>query len=73
MLEAAIAAYEGLGGVTIDRRRVHLFNALEAAGFLGFRFGHAPQGLVRAHAGGGPGVGSQGPGGGESSELRAST
>jgi len=43
MLEAAIAAYEPIAGVRIDRERVHLFNALESAGFLGFRFGHAPE------------------------------
>lgn len=42
MLDGAVDIYEQLTGVAIDRGRVSLLNACEAIGFLGFRFGHAP-------------------------------
>jgi hypothetical protein len=42
-LDAAADAYEKLTGIAIDRERVRLLNATEAIGFLGFRFGHAPE------------------------------
>jgi aminoglycoside phosphotransferase (APT) family kinase protein len=42
-LDAAAEVYEQLTGVAIDRQRVRLFNAIEAIGFLGYRFGHAPE------------------------------
>jgi aminoglycoside phosphotransferase (APT) family kinase protein len=43
MLEAAIAAYESETGLRLDRQRIRFFNAMEAIGFLGHRFGHAPE------------------------------
>jgi aminoglycoside phosphotransferase (APT) family kinase protein len=43
MLDAAAEIYERLTGIAIDRGRVRLLNACEAIGFLGFRFGHAPE------------------------------
>jgi len=43
LLDGAIAAYEPLTGVQIDRDRVRLLNATAAIAFLGFRFGHAPE------------------------------
>jgi hypothetical protein len=42
MLEAAIQSYEEATIITLDRGRIRFFNAIEAIGFLGFRFGHAP-------------------------------
>jgi aminoglycoside phosphotransferase len=42
MLEAAIQCYEDSAKITLDRPRIRYFNAIEAIGFLGFRFGHAP-------------------------------
>jgi len=41
MLEAAIETYEEATRVNLDRGRIRFFNAIEAIGFLGFRFGHA--------------------------------
>lgn len=41
MLEAAIQSYEGETKIVLDRERIRFFNAIEAIGFLGFRFGHA--------------------------------
>jgi aminoglycoside phosphotransferase (APT) family kinase protein len=41
MLDAAIETYEEATKVNLDRKRVRFFNAIEAIGFLGFRFGHA--------------------------------
>jgi aminoglycoside phosphotransferase (APT) family kinase protein len=43
MLEAAIETYEEATRVILDRGRIRFFNAIEAIGFLGFRFGHAPE------------------------------
>jgi hypothetical protein len=43
MLEAAIRSYEGATRIILDRGRIRLFNAIGAIGFLGFRFGHAPE------------------------------
>jgi hypothetical protein len=43
MLEAAIETYEEATRVILDRGRIRFFNATEAIGFLGFRFGHAPE------------------------------
>lgn len=43
LLDATIAAYEPLADARIDRARVHLLNACESIGFLGFRFGHPPE------------------------------
>jgi Phosphotransferase enzyme family len=43
MLEAAIKCYEDSAKITLDRQRIRYFNAIEAIGFLGFRFGHAPE------------------------------
>jgi aminoglycoside phosphotransferase (APT) family kinase protein len=43
LLEAAAGVYEELTGAAIHRGRVLLLNATEAIGFLGFRFGHAPE------------------------------
>ena len=43
MLEAAIKSYEEATRMTLDRGRIRFFNAIEAIGFLGFRFGHAPE------------------------------
>jgi aminoglycoside phosphotransferase (APT) family kinase protein len=43
MLDGAIGAYERATGVTIDRDRVQLLNALAAIGFLAFRHGHSPE------------------------------
>jgi aminoglycoside phosphotransferase (APT) family kinase protein len=42
MLEAAIKSYEDATRITLDQGRIRYFNAIEAIGFLGFRFGHAP-------------------------------
>jgi aminoglycoside phosphotransferase (APT) family kinase protein len=42
ILEAAIETYEKAAKVNLDRERLRFFNAIEAIGFLGFRFGHAP-------------------------------
>jgi hypothetical protein len=42
MLDAAIESYEEAGGINLDRGRIRFFNAIEAIGFLGFRFDHAP-------------------------------
>jgi aminoglycoside phosphotransferase (APT) family kinase protein len=42
MLDAAIQSYEEVTRIVLDRRRIRFFNAIEAIGFLGFRFGHAP-------------------------------
>jgi aminoglycoside phosphotransferase (APT) family kinase protein len=41
MLDAAIETYEEATRVNLDRERIRFFNAIEAIGFLGFRFGHA--------------------------------
>ncbi|HJS88657.1 MAG TPA: phosphotransferase [Steroidobacteraceae bacterium] len=43
MLEGALSAYEPAVGMKIDRDRVLLLNAVAAIGFLGFRYGHAPE------------------------------
>ena len=43
MLEAAIKSYEEATRIVLDRKRIRFFNAIEAIGFLGFRFGHAPE------------------------------
>ncbi|MBX7199907.1 MAG: aminoglycoside phosphotransferase family protein [Rhodospirillaceae bacterium] len=43
LFEAARAGYEKALGLTLDRRRVFLHNALCAAGFLAFRQGVAPE------------------------------
>jgi aminoglycoside phosphotransferase (APT) family kinase protein len=43
MLEAAIRSYEGATRIILDRGRIRYFNAIGAIGFLGFRFGHAPE------------------------------
>lgn len=43
LLEAAATTYEKLSGSAIDRDRVRLLNAIEAIGFLGFRYGHPPE------------------------------
>ena len=43
LLEAAASTYEQLSGFAIDRDRVRLLNAIEAIGFLGFRYGHPPE------------------------------
>ena len=43
MLDGALAAYERVTGVRIDRDRVRLFNAACAVGFLAFRKGHPPE------------------------------
>ena len=43
MLEAAIETYEEATRVILDRGRIRFFNAIEAIGFLGFRYGHAPE------------------------------
>ena len=43
MLEAALTAYEPVAGYRIDRRRVLLYNAACAVGFLGFRAGRQPE------------------------------
>jgi aminoglycoside phosphotransferase (APT) family kinase protein len=43
MLEAAIRSYEEATRITLDRGRIRFFNAIEAIGFLGFRFGHASE------------------------------
>jgi aminoglycoside phosphotransferase (APT) family kinase protein len=43
VLDAAAYVYEDLTGVTVDLDRVRLFNAIEAIGFLAYRFGHAPE------------------------------
>jgi len=43
MLEAAIKSYEEATIIALDRQRIRFFNAIEAIGFLGFRFGHAPE------------------------------
>ena len=43
MLEAAIQSYEGATRIMLDRGRIRYFNAIGAIGFLGFRFGHAPE------------------------------
>ena len=45
MLDAAIKSYEDAARIVLDRRRIRFFNAIEAIGFLGFRFGHAPDEL----------------------------
>jgi aminoglycoside phosphotransferase (APT) family kinase protein len=42
MLDAAIKSYEDATRIVLDRGRIRFFNAIEAIGFLGFRFGHAP-------------------------------
>jgi aminoglycoside phosphotransferase (APT) family kinase protein len=43
MLDAAIAAYETETAIRLDRDRIRFFNAIEAIGFLGFRYGHPPE------------------------------
>jgi aminoglycoside phosphotransferase (APT) family kinase protein len=43
MLAGALSAYESAAGMKIDRDRVLLLNAVAAIGFLGFRYGHAPE------------------------------
>ncbi len=43
MLEGALATYESATGITIDRDRVRLLNAVSAIGFLAFRHGHPPE------------------------------
>jgi aminoglycoside phosphotransferase (APT) family kinase protein len=43
MLEGALATYEPATGISIDRERVRLLNAVAAIGFLAFRHGHQPQ------------------------------
>jgi aminoglycoside phosphotransferase (APT) family kinase protein len=43
MLEAAIQSYEGATRFILDRGRIRFFNAIGAIGFLGYRFGHAPE------------------------------
>jgi aminoglycoside phosphotransferase (APT) family kinase protein len=40
MLDAAIKSYEDTARIILDRERIRFFNAIEAIGFLGFRFGH---------------------------------
>jgi aminoglycoside phosphotransferase (APT) family kinase protein len=42
MLEAAIKSYEKEARIDLDPGRIRFFNAIEAIGFLGFRFCHAP-------------------------------
>jgi len=42
MLDAAINSYEDAARISLDRGRIRFFNAIEAIGFLGFRFGHEP-------------------------------
>jgi aminoglycoside phosphotransferase (APT) family kinase protein len=42
LLDAAVTAYVAAGGRPIDRRRVALFNAASAIGFLAFRAGFGP-------------------------------
>jgi aminoglycoside phosphotransferase len=41
MMDAAVSAYEAETGVRLDRERIRFFNAIEAIGFLGSRYGHA--------------------------------
>lgn len=43
MLDGALAVYQPLTGVTIDRTRVYLLNAVSAIGFLAHRHGHPPE------------------------------
>jgi hypothetical protein len=43
LMEAAADVYERLTGLPIDRDCVRLLNAIEAIGFLGFRFGHGAE------------------------------
>lgn len=43
VLEGALSTYEPATGMTIDRDRVLLLNAVAAIGFLGFRYGHPPE------------------------------
>lgn len=43
VLDGALSAYEPITGMTIDRDRVLLLNAVAAIGFLGFRYGHPPE------------------------------
>jgi aminoglycoside phosphotransferase (APT) family kinase protein len=43
MLEGALSAYEPAAGIRIDRDGVRLLNAVAAIGFLGFRYGRAPE------------------------------
>jgi hypothetical protein len=43
MLEAALSAYEPAVGRRIDRRRVLLYHAACAVGFLAFRVGRRPE------------------------------
>ncbi len=43
LFEAALADYERALGRTLERRRIFLYNALCAAGFLAFRRGIAPE------------------------------
>jgi aminoglycoside phosphotransferase (APT) family kinase protein len=43
MLDAAIKSYEGATRIILDRGRIRFFNAIGAIGFLGFRYGHAPE------------------------------
>ncbi|MGC1460458.1 MAG: aminoglycoside phosphotransferase family protein [Steroidobacteraceae bacterium] len=43
LLEGALAVYEPLTGITIDRDRIRLLNAIAAIGYLAFRHGHAPE------------------------------
>jgi aminoglycoside phosphotransferase (APT) family kinase protein len=42
LFEAAVAAYEPLAGVAIDRDRARVLHAAAAIAFLAFRAGHAP-------------------------------
>lgn len=43
MLEGALSTYEPATGISIDRDRVRLLNAIAAIGFLAFRRGHLPR------------------------------
>lgn len=43
MLDGALAVYQPLTGVMIERTRVYLLNAVSAIGFLAHRHGHAPE------------------------------
>ena len=43
MLDAAVESYEEATRIILDRGRIRFFNAIGAIGFLGLRFGHAPE------------------------------
>jgi aminoglycoside phosphotransferase (APT) family kinase protein len=43
MLDGALASYEAVTGIRINRQRVRLLNAVAAIGFLAFRHGHPPE------------------------------